>query len=67
MTSRIASKYDVPSFLINRIVDRLGLGTRLNGHRVIFAEEIPTIEFALKLLGKLRKPVQPDSVTEVMS
>jgi hypothetical protein len=39
--------------LLRTIIDRLGLGMRIHGCRVVFAEELPIIEIALKARGKL--------------
>jgi hypothetical protein len=42
-----------PDSLIRRIVDRLGLGVRVNNCRIVFTEDLDTIATVLKGMGKL--------------
>jgi hypothetical protein len=70
----IAARYQVPITLIRRLVDRLKLGTRLNGGRVVFTEDLDKIEVALISMGKLTaseptselEPEPESSVAEVI-
>jgi hypothetical protein len=43
----------VSEALIRRTIDRLGIGVRVNGIRIIFWEDLEKVEIALRGMGKL--------------
>jgi hypothetical protein len=74
MVQEIADRFGIPKTLATRLVDRLGLGTRFKGSRIVHEKDLFWIAVALRGMDKLNvadfqlmqsELVAPDSVSEV--
>jgi hypothetical protein len=56
----IADQYGVPVSTVRLVIDRLGLGHRLNRSRVVYREDFDKLATAFRLLGyTIPDPLQP--------
>lgn len=53
-TGDIAARFGVPVHAVRNILDRIGLGQKIGRYRVVAAEDLGTVEVALRAAGYLR-------------
>jgi hypothetical protein len=62
-SQEIADIYGIKAWTVRLVIDRLGLDRRIGRTRVVFAEDLPSLEIGFRTLGhKIPEQPQPAAV-----